>query len=31
MHEVLNINENKNELHSLVEIYETDLLSLVSQ
>jgi hypothetical protein len=30
MHGVLNIDENKNELYSLVKIYETNLLSLVS-
>ena len=30
MHGVLNIDENKNQLHSLVEIDETNLLSLVS-
>jgi len=30
MHEVLNINKNKNYLHSLVKIYETNLLSLVN-
>jgi len=30
MHGVLNIDENKNQLHSLVGIYETNLLSLVS-
>ena len=30
MHGVLNINKNKDELHSLVEIDKTNLLSLVS-
>ena len=30
VHGVLNIDENKNKLYSLVEIYETNLLSLVS-
>ena len=30
MHEVLNIYENKNKLHSLIGIYEMNLLSLVS-
>ena len=30
MHEVLNIDKNKNKLHSLVGIDETNLLSLVS-
>jgi hypothetical protein len=30
MHGVLNIDENKNYLHSLVKIDETNLLSLVS-
>jgi len=30
MHGVLNIDENKNKLHSLVKIDETNLLSLVS-
>ena len=31
MHRVLNIDENKNYLHSLVEIYETNLVSLVNR
>ena len=31
MYEVLNIDEIKNYLHSLVELYETNLLSLISQ
>ena len=30
MHGALNIDENKNWLHSLAEIYETNLLSLVN-
>ena len=30
MHRVLNIDENKNQLHNLVEIYETNLFSLFS-
>jgi len=30
MYRVLNIDKNKNELHNLVGIYETNLLSLVS-
>jgi hypothetical protein len=31
MHEVLNIDEIKNQLHSLVVLCETNLLSLISQ
>ena len=30
MHKVLNIDENKNYLHSLVKIYEINILSLLS-
>ena len=30
MHRILNIDENKNQLHSLVEMYELNLLSLIS-
>jgi hypothetical protein len=31
MHKVLNIGEIKNELHSLIVPYETNILSLISQ
>ena len=31
MHGVLNIDETKNYLHSLVVLYETNVLSLISQ
>jgi hypothetical protein len=30
MHGVLNIDENKNYLHSLIKIYKTNLLSLIN-
>jgi hypothetical protein len=31
MHEVLNVDEIKNELHSFVILYETNILNLINQ